>query len=226
MKTLIVEDEPDLLRSISEYLSKEGLLCEEATDRFTAEDKLTNHQYDAVILDILLPDGNGLELMELLKKEHPDTGVLIVSARDSLDDKLKGLDLGADDYITKPFHLAELNARVNAVIRSRNFRGDTRLVLNEIILDYNAQSVTVHDRPLDLTKKEYELLLFFLTNKERVLTKEAIAEHLWGDYMDMADNYDFIYTHIKNLRQKILEAGGTDYLNTVYGMGYKFSEKQ
>ncbi len=224
MKALIIEDEPDLLRSIAQYLKKEGMICEQASDRASAEDKLALHQYEVAVLDILLPDGNGFDILEILKKDHPATGILIVSAKDSLDDKLRGFSLGADDYITKPFHLAELNARVNAVIRNRNFQGGHTIDFHEITLDHEGRSVLVHGHPLDLTRKEFDLLEFFLTNKERVLTREAIAERLWGDYMDMSDNYDLIYTHIKNLRGKILEVGGKDHLKTVYGIGYKFGE--
>ena len=154
----------------------------------------------------------------MIKENSPKTGVLIVSAKDSLDDKLKGLDLGADDYITKPFHLAELNSRVNSLIRRQKFEG------NEV---YPAsKTVTVHKKPVELTRKEYNLLLYFITNKDKVLTKESIAEHLWGDDIEMADSYDFIYTHMGNLRKKIKKLGATDYLKTMYGLGYKFSDSK
>lgn len=224
MKLLIVEDEIELLNSTSEYLQKEDFICETAPNFFEAEDKLISYQYDVVILDINLPDGNGLELLKLIKGKNPETGVLIVSAKNSLDDKLKGLDLGADDYITKPFHLAELNSRVNSLLRRRKYEGNKNVIFNEIEIDPDAKTVVANDITLDLTKKEYFLLLYFITNKNRVLTKEAIAEHLWGDNIDMVDNFDFIYTHMRNLRKKLKNSGATDYLQTIYGLGYKFGE--
>lgn len=224
MKLLIVEDELELLNSTCGYLQKEDFICEPAPNFFEAEDKLITYQYDVVILDINLPDGNGLELLKLIKEKSPETGVLIVSAKNSLDDRLKGLDLGADDYITKPFHLAELNSRINSLLRRRKFKGNTNIIYNEIALDPDAKSAIVNGSLLDLTKKEYFLLLYFITNKGRVLTKEAIAEHLWGDNIDMVDNFDFIYTHMRNLRKKLKKSGATDYLQTIYGLGYKFGE--
>ncbi len=224
MKILLVEDELELLNSTISYLQKEDFVCEAAATYFEAEDKLITYKYDIVILDINLPDGNGLELLKLIKKNSPETGVLIVSAKNSLDDKLKGLDLGADDYITKPFHLAELNSRVNSLIRRRKFEGNKSVIYNEIEIDPDAKTVLANNKPLDLTKKEYYLLLYFITNKNRVLTKEAIAEHLWGDNIDLVDNFDFIYTHMRNLRRKLKINGAKDYLQTIYGLGYKFGE--
>jgi len=224
MKLLIVEDEIELLNSTCEYLQKEDFICETAPNFFEAEDKLITYEYDVVILDINLPDGNGLELLKLIKGKNSETGVLIVSAKNSLDDKLKGLDLGADDYITKPFHLAELNSRVNSLLRRRKFEGNKNIVFNEIEIDPDGKRAMANGVALDLTKKEYFLLLYFITNKNRVLTKEAIAEHLWGDNIDMVDNFDFIYTHMRNLRKKLKNSGATDYLQTIYGLGYKFGE--
>ena len=199
-------------------------MCETAPNFFEAEDKLISYKYDVVILDINLPDGNGLDLLKFIKEKSPETGVLIVSAKDSLDDRLKGLDLGADDYITKPFHLAELNSRVNSLLRRRKFEGNNNIVYQEIEIDPVAKQAIVNEVTLDLTKKEYFLLLYFITNKNRVLTKEAIAEHLWGDNIDMVDNFDFIYTHMRNLRKKLKKSGANDYLQTIYGLGYKFGE--
>ena len=225
MKILIVEDEEQLLESISAYLQKEGFICEQASSYTAAESKLIDYHYDIIVLDITLPDGSGLDLLKQLKTTHSETGTLIVSAKNSLDDKLKGLDLGADDYITKPFHLSELNSRINAIIRRRNFKGETNITFNEIVINPAAMQVKVNGNEIILTKKEYHLILYFVVNKNRVLTKEAIAEHLWGDNIDLADNYDFIYTHIKNLRKKIEAEGGNDYLKTVYGLGYKYAEQ-
>ena len=224
MKILIVEDEVELLDSMASYSKNEDFICEKATSFFDAEDKIVSFKYDIVILDITLPDGSGIDLLKLVKEQNSKTGVLIVSAKNSLDDKLKGLDLGADDYITKPFHLAELNSRVNSLIRRRNFDGDEFIEFNEIRVDPSSKEVTVHGKPVELTKKEYNLLLYFITNKNKVLTKESIAEHLWGDDIEMADSYDFIYTHMGNLRKKINKLGGNNYLQTMYGLGYKFTD--
>ena len=225
MKILIVEDEIQLLDSITEYLRQEGYICERAAGFFEAEEKLALYEYVVVVLDITLPDGNGLDLLHRLKKDRPETGVLIVSARNSLDDKLKGLDWGADDYITKPFHLAELNSRIKALIRRRNYKGKLKVVFNEIEIDPDVREILVNGHRLDLTRKEYDLLLYFVTNKKRVLSKEIIAEFLWGDNIDLADNFDFIYTHIKNLRKKIEQAEGEDYIKSIYGLGYKFTDE-
>lgn len=221
MKILVVEDEADLSNSIGNYLFGEDYIVETAGSYFQAEDKLAVHTYDLVLLDITLPDGNGLELIQKLKKTQSKTGILIISAKNSLDDKLRGLDLGADDYITKPFHLAELNSRIKAVHRRRAFGGQSQIKVGEMLLDLDAREVKLEGTKLDLTKKEYQLLLFFITNKNRVLTKESIAEHLWGDHIEIADNFDFVYTHVKNLRRKIKLEDGRDPINTVYGVGYK-----
>jgi len=223
MKILVVEDEAGLLESIVSFLREEGFVCEKAASYFAAVDKLAGFIYDIVVLDITLPDGNGLDLLKKIKEQHPETGTLIVSARNSLDDKINGLDLGADDYITKPFHLSELHSRIRAVLRRRKFQGSQAIEFQEIRLLPEERAVHVHEKILNLTPKEYELLLFFITNKERVLTRQSIAEHLWGDYMDAANHFDFVYTHLNNLRKKIKNAGGNDYINTVYGIGYKFS---
>ncbi|MCD4697732.1 MAG: response regulator transcription factor [Bacteroidales bacterium] len=212
--------------TISGFLSNQGFICEQAKTYFSAEDKIASYGYDIILLDITLPDGNGLELLKKVKElQKNNTGILIISAKDSLDDKILGLDLGADDYITKPFHLSELNSRVNAVIRRRKFDGSEILTFNEIRVDTVSKEVKVNEMQMELTKKEYELLIYLITNKNRVLTKEAIAEHLWGEDIDLADNFDFIYTHIKNLRKKIMAKGGQNYLKTMYGMGYKFSDQ-
>ncbi|UBM63124.1 response regulator transcription factor [Candidatus Sulfidibacterium hydrothermale] len=221
MKILVVEDEKELRERITFFLQQEGFVCEKADSYFTAEDKLAAFDYDVIILDITLPDGNGLDLLQKIKTKNNNTGIIIVSARDALDDKLHGLDLGADDYITKPFHLSELNARIRAVLRRRKFDGTRKLVFNEFQLFPEQREVFIHQKKLQLTPKEYEMLLYFVINKNRVLTRQSIAEHLWGDYMDMADRFDFVYTHLNNLRKKIKNAGGNDYIKTIYGIGYK-----
>jgi DNA-binding response OmpR family regulator len=225
MKALIVEDEQALLRSMADFLTAKGFVCETATTFHLAHDKVCSFDYDVVLLDITLPGGNGLDILKTLKSEQPSSGVLIISAKNSLDDKVHGLDLGADDYLAKPFHLTELGARINSIIRRRNFEGKTNLCFNEIEIDPAAQQATVGGQPLELTQKEFGLLLYFIVNKNRVLTKSAIAEHLWGDHTELADSLDFIYSHVKNLRKKIAEKGGQNYVKTVYGMGYKFSGK-
>ncbi|VAW17567.1 Two-component transcriptional response regulator, LuxR family [hydrothermal vent metagenome] len=223
MKILIIEDEFELLIAISNYLIKENYICELASNFITADEKLAIYEYDIILLDITLPDGNGLGLIKTIKKYNSNAGVIIISAKNSLDDKINGLDLGADDYLTKPFHLSELNSRIKAVIRRRRFEGNNILKFNEISVNEDSKSVIVNEIEITLTKKEYDLLLYFLINRNRVLTKEAIAEHLWGDNIDSTDNFDFIYTHLNNLRRKIKEAGGKDYVKMLYGMGYKFT---
>lgn len=225
MKLLIIEDELELLNEIVAYLEKESFLCETASTFSEAAEKLNLYEYDIVLVDITLPGGSGLNLIELLKNIQAQAGIIIISAKNSLDDKLKGLDLGADDYLTKPFHLAELNSRIKALLRRRIFEGQNEIVFNEISINTDTNIACIKDVEIVLTKKEYSLLLFFMTNKKRLLTKESIAEHLWGDNIDLADNFDFIYTHINNLRKKIIKAGGNDYVKTVYGMGYKFTDK-
>ena len=225
MKILIVEDEIGILNSMYSFLQKGEFVCEKAMTLFEAEDKFISYSYDIVILDINLPDGSGFDFLKQIKKVKPETGVLIVSAKDSLDDKLTGLDLGADDYISKPFHLAELNSRVNSILRRRKFAGSETINFNEIEINPSAKSVIANNIQIELTKKEYHLLLYFITNKNRVLTKEAIAEHLWGDIINLVDNFDFIYTHMRNLRNKIKKTGAEDYLKTIYGLGYKFGDQ-
>ena len=225
MKILLIEDEKELSRSITEYLQKESYLCEAVLTFDDAIEKINMYQYDCIIVDINLPDGSGLNVIRALKKNKSETGIIIISAKNSLDDKVSGLGIGADDYLTKPFHLPELNARVKSIIRRRSFGGINEIVFNDIRILPEEMEVTVNGNSLDLTKKEYALLIFFISNKDRVLTKESIAEHLWGDEMDMADSFDFIYTHIKNLRKKIMEKGGEDYIRTIYGMGYKFTDR-
>ena len=221
MKFLIAEDELSLQQSIAKYLKRDGNVCEVVSDYNEAVEKLDLYQYDLIILDLNLISGNGLDLLRTLKKCHDDTAVIIISANNSLEDKLLGLDLGADDYITKPFHLAELNSRINAVLRRGKFGGEEVIVFNEIKLDTRARNAYVNDKNLELTRKEYDLLLFFITNQGKVLSKAVIAEHLWGDDSDLLDNFDFIYVHINNLRKKLTDIGAK-YIKTAYGTGYKF----
>jgi DNA-binding response OmpR family regulator len=225
MKILIIEDEIELLIAISNFLIKENYICELAENFRKADEKLSIYEYDMILLDITLPDGNGLELLKTINKHQIKSGVIIISAKNSLDDKISGLDLGADDYMTKPFQLSELNSRIKAVLRRRQFDGTNILIFNEISINTDSKSIAINGKESTFTKKEYDLLLYFLINKNRVLTKEAIAEHLWDDNIYLADSFDFIYTHLNNIRKKIKRAGGTDYIKTIYGMGYKFTEQ-
>jgi DNA-binding response OmpR family regulator len=222
MKVLIVEDERELMKSIAQYLRQESYVCEVAYTAQEAEEKIMLHDYDCILLDITLSDGNGLKILEKLKKEKKVEGVIIISARNSIDDKIQGLNLGADDYLPKPFHLAELGARVSAVIRRKRFGGGNSISLHEITVDLLGKTVNVNGRSVDLTRKEYDLLLFIISNKNRVVTKNAIAEHLSGDAAEVFDNFDFIYAHMKNLKKKLAEVDCPDYIKTVYGLGYKF----
>lgn len=224
MKILIIEDELELQQSIQKYLEYQGFVCESVYDFVGGIKKVQQYEYDCVVVDINLPNGSGLNIVKMLKELESKSGIIIISAKNALEDKLAGLELGSDDYLTKPFHLSELNARIHAIIRRRNFKGSKIISFNEIKLDPEAQHVTVEGSSVDLTEKEYRLLEYFVANKGRVLTKAAIASHVWGDEYEQVSQYDFIYTHIKNLRKKIIEAGADDYIKTVHGVGYRFTD--
>lgn len=223
MKLLIVEDNKELLENILTYLKREGYLCETAANYDQAFDKIMSYSYDVILIDIMIPNGNGLQLLSELKSVKPQTGTIIISAKNSLDDKVSGLELGADDYITKPFQLPELQARIKAVNRRNHLDGSEILHVNEISINTKTRDITVHKNPVDATPKEYDLLLYFASNKNHVLSKQTIAEHLWGDYVDHLDNLNFVYQHIKNLRKKLINAGSVDYIESVYSIGYKFN---
>jgi DNA-binding response OmpR family regulator len=223
MKVLIIEDEKALCDSILNYLKQENFICDVANNFINAIEKVESFDYDCILLDINLPGGSGIDILKQLKENKKMDGVLIISARNSLEDKINGLQLGADDYLPKPFHLSELVARITAIIRRRNSGGNNLLQFNELIINTTARTVSVDEKIIDVTRKEYQLLLYFAYNKNRVISKNAIAEHLWGDEMESAGNFDFIYTHVKNLRKKLINAGCSDYIQSVYGMGYKFS---
>ncbi len=223
MKILVVEDNDKLCEDIVQFLNDNNFLAQAVSCFEDARQKLLIYEYDLAIIDLGLPDGNGLDLIEIIRSKNNTTGIIILTAKHSLEYKVKGLDLGADDYLTKPFHKAELNARIHSILRRRNANGNNIVIVDQIKIDTSAHQVSVKDKILNLTRKEYDLLLYFVYNKNRLLTKENIAEHLWGDHIDQADNFDFIYSHIKNLRAKISQAGGQKYIKSMYGMGYKFS---
>jgi DNA-binding response OmpR family regulator len=222
MKILIVEDEKNLLDSIVKYLSNENYICESAADFRTAEEKIFMYDYDIIIIDIMLPDGSGLDLLTKIKEGKKEAGILIVTAKNSLDDKIRGLDAGSDDYITKPFHLSELNSRIKAVLRRRHNKGFKKLVENEIVLDIEGFQAFVNSKNTSLTIKEFQLLHYLVVNKNKIVRKQSIVEHLWPDEYDFR-SYDFLYTHLTNLRKKLTTHGCRDYIKTVYGIGYKFS---
>ncbi|MCB0836358.1 MAG: response regulator transcription factor [Bacteroidetes bacterium] len=226
MKILIVEDNRELLNDIKQYLEKSGNICEIASDFKTADEKIGIFPYDILIIDLNLPDGNGLDIIREVKKENIDTGIIIISARNALDDKIKGLDLGADDYMTKPFFLPELNSRINALYRRKAYDGKIEIIFNEIKLLPEKHEVQINEQSIALTKKEYAILLYFISNKYRLVTKEAIAEHIWGDHVEVLDSFDFIYPHLANLRRKITSVGGKNYIKSIYSVGYKFTDEE
>ena len=223
MKFLIVEDEPNLQKLISYFLKKEDHITEEALTYKDAFHKLMNHTYDVIILDINLPDGSGLNLLPVIKDDHPTSATIIVSAKDSIEDRVKGLELGADDYLIKPFHVSELNARIKAVLRRKLNMVEDVAAFGEFTFYFEGRKVAINGTELDLTKKEYDILLYLYRNKNRVVTKDGLAEHLWGDHMDDTYSFDFLYAHLKNLRKKLSKEGVENYLQTLYGVGYKFS---
>ena len=223
MKVLLIEDEIALGGTIQAFLKAENYVCEWVCNLENAKDKISLYAYDCVLIDIMLPDGTGFEIVDYLKKNKNPAGIIIISAKNEFTDKIIGLDLGADDYLAKPFHLAELNARIKSIYRRKNFEGSNEIILGDLKIHPDAMEVFVNDTKIQLTPKEYELLLYLCSNKNRVLTKENIAEHLYGDTIDQADSYDFLYSHVKNLRKKLEHCG--DFIGSVYGIGYKFQVK-
>jgi two-component system, OmpR family, response regulator ArlR len=224
MKILVVEDEPEMLQTIVQSLQQEQYLVETATDFYSAREKTGIYEYDCILLDISLPGGSGLEILNELKKENKAEGVIIISAKNSLDDKVTGLNLGADDYLVKPFHLAELHARVKSVLRRRKFQGNNIVVVNNIELNHDLRTMKVNGEQLSLNRKEFDILLYLVTNKNRLVTKTALAEHVWGDRIDEADSYEFIYSQIKNLRKKLKDKKAEIEIQAIYGIGYKLTD--
>ncbi len=224
MKILIVEDEKELQNALKTSLEKEQFTIETADNYFSASEKITVYTYDCILLDITLPGGSGLDLLDLLKQHQQPGSVIIISAKNSLDDKLKGLELGADDYLTKPFHIAELNARVKAVLRRNNTDSQHILAIANTVLNITDHVFLVDDKPLELNRKEFDILNHFFLNKNRVITKTSLAEHVWGDNIDQADSFDFVYSQIKNLRKKLRQSKAKIAIESVYGVGYKLAE--
>ena len=225
MKILIVEDEPEMQGLIKQFLEDENYTIETAGDFESGLDKIVSYDYECILLDIMLPGGNGLDLLYELKKLNKTDSVIIISAKDSIDDKVKGLGLGADDYLTKPFHLAELNARIKSVIRRKKMDGRPVLEMENLKVDVDERLALVNNQPLELNRKELDILIFLLMNKNRITRKAAIAENIWGDYIDQSNDFDFIYSQIKNLRKKLRTHAARIEINTVYGMGYKLTSK-
>ncbi|RPI41209.1 MAG: DNA-binding response regulator [Bacteroidetes bacterium] len=223
MQVLIVEDEAPLMESMVSYLEMEGFRCEQAGDYHTALGILDKHEYICMLIDLNLPDGEGLDLVRLVRQNHDHPGIIIISARNSIDERVRGLELGADDYLVKPFHLSELVARVHSVVRRTRMQGEEVLRFGMIRVIPEERTCFVEDRQVDLTRKEMDLLLYLMSNRNRVVTKDSIADYLWGEYGGGYGSYDFVYTHLKNLRRKLEEAGCPDYIRNMYGVGYKFS---
>lgn len=224
MKILVIEDEYKLSNSIKTYLEDQGYLCEQAFNFNDAKMMAGSYDYDCVLLDLMLPGGDGLDILREIRKQHNGEGVIIISAKDSIDDRVTGLEIGADDYLPKPFALPELSMRIYALIRRKEFSANNTLTSNGLVINLLKKEVTFNDNAIVLTRTEYELLLFFVSNKGKVVSKAAIAEHLSGEMADMMDSFDFIYSHIKNLKSKLSKAGLKNCIKTVYGMGYSWYE--
>mgnify|MGYP003488416517 FL=1 len=224
MKILVIEDEVELAEVIVRSLEREHFVVETARDKSEALRRVTGHDYDLVLLDIMLPGGSGLEVLRAMKEAGKAGNVIIISAKDSLDDKLAGLDLGADDYLTKPFHIAELNARVRSVLRRKDLGGRTTLDAANMRLDPEERTVHVNNTPLALNRKEFDMLTYLLLNKDRLVTRSSLAEHVWGDHADQGDDLDFVYAQIKNLRKKLKQGDAEVEIQAVYGIGYRLVE--
>jgi len=221
MKILIIEDEQEMLENMQDSLAKEKFVVETASSYEEAFSKIGVYEYDCILLDISLPDGDGLQILKELKNKGISDSVIIVSAKDSLDDKIKGLDLGADDYLPKPFHMAELHARINAVLRRNKFEGSNILEIENVSIDMDKHVVSIDKTEITLNRKEFDILMYMATNKDRLVNKSALAEHVWGDYIDQSDNFEFIYSQIKNLRKKLNQHNAEIEIKAVYGIGYK-----
>ncbi len=225
MKLLIIEDDREIQESVLAYLAPEGYLCEQAFDFGSAQDKISSFDYDCLLIDINLPDGSGLDLIKEAKRLKKPSGIIVITARDAINDRVKALEFGADDYLVKPFNLAELNARIKSLIRRIQFQGNNSITYGDLEVFPDSFQVLAKGRPVELTKKEFELLLFFVSNAGRVIAKESLAGQLWGDDSDFSYSFDFVYAQIKNLRKKLRAKGAADYIKTIYGVGYKFEKE-
>jgi len=223
MQILIVEDELPLMESMVSYLEMEGFRCEQATSYHAGLCSLDKHDYICLLIDLNLPDGDGMDLVKMARQNQNSSGIIIISARNALEERVKGLEVGADDYLVKPFHLSELVARVHSVARRTRSMGEEILTFGMIRVMPEERTCFVEDRQIDLTRKEHDLLLYLMSNRNRVITKESIADYLWGEYGGGYGSYDFVYTHLKNLRRKLMDADCPDYIKNMYGVGYKFS---
>lgn len=226
MKLLIIEDDSSLREIMQRALKSEGYIVETASTYFEAEDKIAGYSYDCIMLDIMLPDGNGLKLLEHIKSLCKEDRVIIISARDSLDDKIEGLNLGADDYLPKPFYMAELSARIKSVLRRGTASVNNTMKAGNITLDITSRRTIIDGKDVPLLKKEFDILLYFMQRPNHIVDKAILAEAVWGDHIDMADNFQFIYAQIKNLRKKLTDAGADTNIKAVYGFGYKFTDTE
>lgn len=226
MKILLVEDEKDLRETVKAFLVKEKFVVECAEDYPTAVRKISEYDYDCILLDIMLPGGSGLSVLAKLKKQRKQDSVIIISAKNSIEDKVKGLELGADDYLAKPFHLAELNARIKSLLRRKKAGGDTSIILGNVTLYPDTRKVMIDEKELELNRKEFDILYYFMSNPNRLINRTALAESVWGDHIDQADSLDFIYSQMKNLRKKMKTAGSQAEIKSVYGMGYKLTMEE
>lgn len=222
MKLLIIEDDPEIQDSIITYLAPEGYVCEQAFDVRNALDMISRNTYDCFLIDLNLPDGNGTEIIKKLKKDQNQGGIIVITARDAIEDRVKALEWGADDYLVKPFNLSELNARIKSLFRRIQFQGGQQISSGDLDIYPEYFKAIVKGKNLELTKKEFEILMFFVSNAGRVIAKESLADQLWGDDSDFSYSFDFVYAQIKNLRKKLKEAGADNYIQTIYGVGYKF----
>lgn len=221
MKILVIEDEAAMQEVIRETLEKEYYVVESATDFESALDKIVSYEYDCILLDIMLPGGSGLDLLKEMKVLDKASNVIIISAKDSIDDKVAGLNLGADDYLIKPFHIAELIARVKSILRRKTLQGKNELMLNNVRIQFDDRSVYIDNELLVLNRKEFDVLAYFMVNKNRLINKTSLAEHVWGDFSDQANDFEFIYSQIKNLRKKLKDHNAAIEIQAVYGIGYK-----
>ncbi|KKX50426.1 MULTISPECIES: response regulator transcription factor [Sphingobacterium] len=221
MKILLIEDEVALSQVIMQSLEAEKYLVEQAFDYNSALEKISIYSYDCILLDIMLPGGSGLQLLEKIKEIGKEESIIILSAKDSVDDKVKGLELGADDYLAKPFHLAELHARIKSIIRRKNQHGDDIITYKNIAVNTTDRSIQINNKPVILNRKEFDLLYYFIIRPTKLIQKNSLAESIWGDHIDQVDSLDFIYSQIKNLRKKLKDNHADIDIQAVYGIGYK-----